>query len=318
MGDTTAWLMLAAGDDRARASNDGYDDSPSTHYSWDNKVANHEGPQPGHVIVLWDKKRLLGASVIESISHGRGRKATYRCTKCDSTKVEPRSTMLPPIKCYAKGCGAEYEYDELPPLMVDVVTYRTKHDVDWMDLHNRLDGGQLRELCVKPKSQHSIRELDYDRFRAAIGSAPAPTTLARIEAAKQVASGHKKAYVRVRVGQNTFRNNLLTRYGNQCAFTGSAPPEALEAAHLYSYAKTGVHEVDGGFLMRRDIHRLFDEGLLAVHPETLHIDVHPNLAIYAEYARFHNERLHPKPTADQRRWLREHWEQMRPTSTGAA
>jgi hypothetical protein len=28
-----AWLMLAAGDDRPRRSNDGYDDSPATHYS---------------------------------------------------------------------------------------------------------------------------------------------------------------------------------------------------------------------------------------------------------------------------------------------
>lgn len=317
MGDTTAWLMLAAGDDRARASNDGYDDDPSSHYSWDDKVPNHEGPQPGHVIVLWDKRRLLGTSVIESIEHGEDEKPTYRCTKCGSSKVEFRTRMLPPIKCYKRGCGAEF--DRLEPRMVDVRTYRTQHGTDWMDLHNRLDGKQLRALCVMPKSQHSIRELDYDRFRSALGSAPAPTTLSRIDAAaRYVASGHKKAYVRVRVGQGAFRGNLLTRYGNECAFTGSAPPEALEAAHLYSYAESGVHHDDGGFLMRRDIHRLFDEGLLAVHPETLHIDVHPNLAIYEEYSRFQGKPLHPTPTTDQREWLRRHWEQMRPTSPGAA
>ncbi|MDX8146493.1 HNH endonuclease signature motif containing protein [Lentzea sp. BCCO 10_0061] len=317
MGDTTAWLVLAAGDDRSRASNDGYDDFPSSHYSWDDKVPNHAGPQPGHVIVLRDKHRLLGASVIESIAEGTGEKATYRCGKCGSSKVEPRATVLPPIKCYSKGCGAEF--DQLPPIVVDVVTYRTKHDVDWMDLYDRMSSKQLRELSLRPKSQHSIRELDYDRFRAAIDSVPAPTTLNRIEAAaKYLTSGHRKAYVRVRVGQEAFRGDLLLRYGNECAFTGSAPPAALEAAHLYSYAETGVHHADGGFLMRRDIHRLFDEGLLAVHPNTLHIDVHPNLAGYPEYARFHDKPLHPTPTEGQREWLRRHWEQMRPTSPAAA
>ncbi|MDX8050089.1 HNH endonuclease signature motif containing protein [Lentzea sp. BCCO 10_0798] len=316
MGDTTAWLVLAAGDDRSRASNDGYDDFPSSHYSWDSKVPNHEGPKAGHVIVLRDKHRLLGASVIESIKHGKSEKPTYRCEKCGSSKVEVRTRMVPPIKCYRAGCGAEF--DQLTPRMVEVVTYRTKHDVDWMDLYGRMSSKQLRELCLQPGSQHSIRELDYDRFREAIGSVPAPTTLSRIDAAAEyVTSGHKKAYVRVRVGQEAFRGDLLTRYGNECAFTGNAPPAVLEAAHLYSYAETGVHHADGGFLMRRDIHRLFDEGLLAVDPNTLHIDVHPNLADYDEYTRFHGKPLHPTPTKGQREWLRRHWEQMRPTSPEA-
>lgn len=317
MGDTTAWLVLAAGEDRSRASNDGYDDFPSSHYSWDSKVPNHKGPQPGHVIVLRDKNRLLGASVIESIAHGKGKKATYRCEKCGSSKVEPRATVLPPIKCYSKGCGAEF--DRLPPVMVDVVTYRTKHDVDWMDLYGRMSSKQLRDLALQPTSQHSIRELDYDRFHEAIGSVPAPTTLSRLDAAAEYRTGgHRKAYVRVRVGQEAFRGDLLTRYGNECAFSGSAPPAVLEAAHLYSYAESGEHHADGGFLMRRDIHRLFDDGLLAVHPNTLHIDVHPSLAGYDEYSRFHGEPLHATPTAGQREWLRRHWEQMRPTSPGAA
>lgn len=72
--------------------------------------------------------------------------------------------------------------------------------------------------------------------------------------------------MRVRVGQAEFRLRLLARYGNVCAFSGPSPTAALEAAHLYSYAAEGRHHDDGGFLLRRDLHRLFDLGLLAVEP----------------------------------------------------
>ena len=37
----TAWLALTVGEDRQHGGNDGYDDSPSSHYSWDETVPNH-------------------------------------------------------------------------------------------------------------------------------------------------------------------------------------------------------------------------------------------------------------------------------------
>jgi hypothetical protein len=314
MGDTIAWLMLAAGADRARGSNDGYYDDPPSNYRWDSTVPNHGKPEKGHVIVLWDKKYLLGASVIEEVEEGSEVKNVHSCPRCDKSRIEPRSTTALRFKCYS--CG--HEFDEPRTRDKTVKTYCTHHNAGWIDLSGLMDGAQLRALCVSPKSQLSLRPLDYDRFHAAIKDAPTPSTLAPLEAAvAYIASGHAKAFVRVRLGQSAFRGKLLAKYGNECAFTGSAPPAALEAAHLYSYAETGEHHADGGFLMRRDIHRLFDEGLLAVHPNTLHIDVHPDLAGYAEYARFHDKPLHPTPTEGQREWLRKHWEQMRPTSPAA-
>ncbi|GGU54980.1 HNH endonuclease [Lentzea flava] len=314
MGDTTAWLMLAAGDDRARASNDGYDDDPSSHYSWDSTVPNHQGPKKGDVIVLWDKKYLLGASVIEEIDEGTAPKDVHSCPWCGKARIESRTTVLPRLKCY--NCG--HEFDVPSTRTKTVTTYRTQHSAGWVDLAGRLDGAQLRALCVKPKSQLSLRPLDYDRFRAAVGDAPTPTTLAPLEAAVTYVSGHREAYVRVRRGQGPFRSALLAKYGDECAFTGRMPVDALEAAHLYSYAATGEHHNDGGLLMRRDVHRLFDLGFLAVHPDTFHIDVHPALAPYEEYTSLHDKPLRPKLTSAQREWLRKHWEQMRSTSPGAA
>ena len=45
----------------------------------------------------------------------------------------------------------------------------------------------------------------------------------------------------------------------------------LDAAHLYSYADIGSHLDRGGLMVRKDIHRLFDTGDLAINPEGLTI-----------------------------------------------
>lgn len=59
----------------------------------------------------------------------------------------------------------------------------------------------------------------------------------------------------------------------------------LEAAHLYRYADSGRHHDDGGFLLRRDVHRLFDLGHIAVDPRTMRIDIGDDLLPFDDYAR---------------------------------
>lgn len=82
---------------------------------------------------------------------------------------------------------------------------------------------------------------------------------------------------------------LFTR-GAQYVVTGSATDRVLEAGHLFSYAELGSHHAHGGLLLRRDIRRLFDDGLLAVNPGALHVYVAPDLAIHAHYAALHGTR----------------------------
>jgi hypothetical protein len=104
----------------------------------------------------------------------------------------------------------------------------------------------------------------------------------------RILGGHRDRTVRVRIGQHQFRKTLIDKFGPVCAFTGGGPLPTLEAGHLYSYAETGEHHSDGGLLLRRDIHRLFDLGYLAVNPQSLQIDVH-------------------SVTQKQRQWLLAHW-----------
>lgn len=66
---------------------------------------------------------------------------------------------------------------------------------------------------------------------------------------------------------------LLQLYGGRCAVSGEGPPVVLEAAHIWEHATSGVNHSSNGLLLRADIHILFDEGLLRIHPESLVIEV---------------------------------------------
>jgi hypothetical protein len=300
-----AWLMLAVGDDREHGGNDGYDDDPSTHYSWDDTVGNHAAPQRGDVIVLWDKKSLLGASVIENVQQGQAEKPLFRCPRCQMAGIKARKTLKPRYRC--DDCG--HLFDEPLVLQRTVTTYRTRHDIAWVDLNGQLTGSQLRSLCVHPESQLSLRPLDYERFHRSVTTVPQRPRLSTVESRldQLLSGGHRTVVVRARVGQGAFRSRLLARYGDVCAFTGPTPRDALEAAHLYSYATSGEHHDDGGLLMRRDVHRLFDVGHLAVHPERGTIDVAPSVRGYDQYGPLHDRTLHLRLTDDQRRWVGLHW-----------
>lgn len=72
-----------------------------------------------------------------------------------------------------------------------------------------------------------------------------------------------------RRGQPEFRKNLLKAYNYRCAITGCNAEEALEAAHIYSYAETRNNHASNGLLLRADLHTLFDLKLIAIEPETM-------------------------------------------------
>ena len=304
-----AWLMMAAGADRQHAGNEGYDDDPARHYSWDNTVANRDRPQTGDFIVLWDRHVLLGASVIQGISERETTKTRFRCPECGSTGFKPRKNLRLRFRCYRRSCLREF--DKPHQEVIPVHTYRSEHEAAWVDLQGCIDGPALRGACVEPKSIQSIRELDWSRFRDLLGEAKYMVPAKLIESAQaRMADGHGTATVRVRKGQAVFRDQLRKRFGDVCAVTGPQPSHALEAAHLYSYAEAGVHKEHGGLLLRRDVHRLFDLGFLAVTSDQK-VDVHPDVRAYPAYSGLHLTRLAVPVSAKTKQWLREHWAQHR-------
>lgn len=67
---------------------------------------------------------------------------------------------------------------------------------------------------------------------------------------------------RKRLAQPLFRRDVLAVYGWKCAVTESDYSDVLEAAHIQPFRSLASHHPQNGIALRRDIHRLFDRGLL--------------------------------------------------------
>lgn len=193
-----------------------------------------------------------------------------------------------------------------------VRTYQASYSATWSETQTRISAAQLRSLAVHPHSQNSIRELSWDAFqRQCPAEATRPPTATVVA---QIAEGHAWRIARVRIGQAAFRQQLIDRYGTACAMTGPCPAGALEAAHLYSYASSGRHQNGGGFLLRRDLHRLFDSGEIAVKADTGTIDLTRELRTFDSYSQLQGSVLLVDLSTRQRDWLTVHWRQFRSQS----
>lgn len=77
---------------------------------------------------------------------------------------------------------------------------------------------------------------------------------------------------RYRLGQGGFRILVTDAYNRRCAISGEKTLPVLEAAHIKPYSLEGVHKIDNGILLRKDIHVLLDRGYLTITP-TYNIEV---------------------------------------------
>jgi putative restriction endonuclease len=79
-----------------------------------------------------------------------------------------------------------------------------------------------------------------------------------------VPGGSAPQLIAARRGQGAFRLMVMDAYERRCAITGERTLPVLEAAHIRPFAEHQQHEVTNGILMRSDIHRLYDRGLVTV------------------------------------------------------
>lgn len=72
--------------------------------------------------------------------------------------------------------------------------------------------------------------------------------------------------VRQRVGQQSFRQALMTYWGGACAVTGVAIPDVLRASHAKPWSECASDaerlDVYNGFLLNANLDALFDKGLI--------------------------------------------------------
>ena len=73
------------------------------------------------------------------------------------------------------------------------------------------------------------------------------------------------AMVEIRPMQAAFRQAVFAACKGRCVISGCAVPEALEAAHLVGKDwRRGHNRSSDGLLLRRDLHALYDSGLLRI------------------------------------------------------
>ena len=97
------------------------------------------------------------------------------------------------------------------------------------------------------------------------------------------------AEVKVRRGQDGFRQSLLAAYSRQCAVTGSSVVDLLEAAHIVPHSEETNYRVTNGLLLRADIHTLYDVHLLSVDERSrIHVS---KMLKNSEYWGFHGKSL---------------------------
>lgn len=197
------WLCLVAGEDRAFGGHDGYDDDPSSRYVSDHTIPNTRRMRAGDVIVVWDKRRALGVSVIDRIDEYPTIKTRYHCRACNSTSIKARRHRQPLYRCQQRGCGAEFDL----PLVSrnEVQAYSTYHEPAWRSIEEPISARELRALCESPESQHSIRELNASRVMLRMGALiDRSARLSRTDFGwGSNPGGHKHSAVRVTVGQGT-------------------------------------------------------------------------------------------------------------------
>jgi hypothetical protein len=68
----------------------------------------------------------------------------------------------------------------------------------------------------------------------------------------------------LRAEQHALRQALSRRYGCCCAISGEKIAAVLDVAHIIAVEDNGAHTHENAFILRTDLHRLFDAGLLKI------------------------------------------------------
>lgn len=121
------------------------------------------------------------------------------------------------------------------------------------------EDGQAREADSEPGCDGTSDD-------AVAAEAPGPSCEGASAASEDLQDRARRfAEVEVRPLQREFRQAVFEACGGRCVVTGCDVPEAVEAAHLKGRRwRDGHNSASDGVLLRRDIHALYDKGLLSI------------------------------------------------------
>jgi len=307
-GETHAWMFYMASDERRSwQSNRGYDDAPGKYYSYDSNVRRAAQVKAGDIAVIRHDDYVVGYGVVDEVRSWADQKWIGRCPECATTDWYARSTKSPPLRC----SKCKHEFFEPDGTFEKVTAYQASYEETWRELTEAIPHKDLDEAQLMTDVMNAIRPLDHSKVAAILTASELVDWGHWVDRSRhrvtKIVGGHTTGSSKRRIGQDKFRKALLERYGEVCAISGKQPVRVLDAAHLYPFADDPKHDIHGGLLLRRDLHRLFDDHLLVVDPDSWTVHVSPALKDYPGYARLEGVPL--RVAADKRpkaSYLHEH------------
>jgi len=290
-----AWVFVMKSDEeRSWAANRGYDDSAGIYYSYDSNVGRSKQVRVGDLVIIREDDHVAGWGLIEYIEKTENSpKEITRCPNCRKTTFSRRKTISPSNKCSA--CNLEFDDHQALVTQESVTAYRAYYATTWTEAARPVFRTELEELITTRDTLNAIRPLNRERVQPFLERISGKDVDFVVDIDDQqvavILGGHVETTVRRRRGQREFRFRMMEKYGENCAFSGNQPPQVLEAAHIDSFARTGVHDLNGGLLLRRDFHTLFDSNLITINPSTWKIQVAPRLLAYPTYLPVHGQEL---------------------------
>jgi hypothetical protein len=298
---SNAWSFLSIDDsNRQFGGNDGYEDVFGCYYSWAGGVQNDDKVEVGDLAVLRDKHFVLGMGWIDEIEKDTGVRPRYSCEYCDRTGFKPRKSpkYKHKYKCGHPACLKEFS-NPRKEMLTGITFYRADYSRTWQPLDVGLRVSQIQPAYLNNAAQQSIRPMNISVVQQIVRSAQdlGETWWAVAdESPPEIQGGHSEGITKVRIGQQHFRQAMLSRFKSSCAICGPLPGAILDAAHLYPYATSSKHGPKGGLLLRRDLHALFDRMMLLIDPDDeWRVRLDPRLEAFPEIWRFENQPLKVAP-----------------------
>lgn len=292
-----AWIAL-----EVSSEENPYGDRSGQSYEYDSTVQNHKQVEERDLLFIRSNTGLQGVGRINTINVGVAQKEIGRCPECRRSIGAARGRQGRNVF----HCRNGHTFANPVVDLIDVRTFSARFEQDWIQCGNGISAVELRRFHLSKSALLSIMPANRDALVDFVGD----WSLGKFRDQLLMWSGRlrilgddeadegpdltpegqdrrKEALrsIRLRRGQQEFRNALIKRYGGRCAISGCSILSILEAAHIRPYRGPGDHHPANGLLLRSDLHTLFDLDLLAVNPTSLCIVIAPGLG-GSEYEQF--------------------------------
>lgn len=285
-----AWSFKAVGQDDLRYfGNNGYHDDSTGFYRYDNFVPNHKQVKEGDIVIITDRKNVLGISIIDNLSSAPYIKVRNRCPheNCTPEKLTLRKYKKPDWRC-----SNGHEFSEPKEEGISAREFKADYEKNYKPI-NFVSMEDLISQTPRYNVQSSIQEIDFEWANNLFGDIiQLDPSEADIDDIPLDADDQRKAVLRQikqRRGQKAFRDALISKVA-KCAVSDCKIVDILEAAHITAYKNDTHNHVSNGLLLRCDMHTLYDLELFAINPDSLVIYFSQHIQD-KEYTRYHGKKL---------------------------